>query len=171
MGTPSPLVEQLQQRLGEAQDHLESVAEQYKTATAPPDAEHEAEPEKDPRNEKEYTFAFRYKAPHGSKTYAGQFTNRVLSIAQRQMVGMLRARYSGGTPYEQLDFFTAELNAMIAHLDLSLLKRPQWADKLTELEDVELVRALYQEVALHEATFLGHAQDKAPSPAQGTEQG
>ncbi len=171
MTTPSPLVEQLQQRLGDAQDHLEYVAEQYNKATAPPDVQQEADPQTDPRNQKEYTFSFRYKAPHSKKVYAGRFTNRVLSIAQRQMVGMLRARYAGGTPFVELDIFTVELNAMLAHLEVSLTDRPDWAKKLTELHDWKLLQALWAEVALHEATFCGWGDDESQSPAQDSNKG
>ena len=109
---------------------------------------------KDPKAAKSYTFSLDYTDAHG-KTWAGSFTTKILSIGERQLVGALRARMSGGAQVESLDALTVEINLMLAHLAYSLTDKPKWADNLAELEDVGVVQAIYSEVASHEAYFLG----------------
>lgn len=111
----------------------------------------------DPRLEESYTFNFKWKDGRG-KLWEGTFTNKILSIKEQQGVGVMRATLSGGVDARALDVYTAEINAMIAHLSFSLIQTPKWADDLRELKDVKLLQAIYQEVADHEAMFFGNEQ-------------
>lgn len=108
----------------------------------------------DPKAQKEYTFKLNYTDGRG-KVWNGEFTNKILSIKERQLVGALRSQYSGGLPVESLDALTVEMNLMLAHMAYSLTAKPKWADNLRDLEDVALVQAIYGEVASHEAIFFG----------------
>jgi hypothetical protein len=121
--------------------------------------EQPAEEVENPRGAREYTFQFSWKDGLG-KIWKGEFTNKILSIRDRQMVGVMRARLATGLPAEALDAFTQEVNLMIAHMSFSLIKTPLWAKDLRDLDDVRLLQALYTEVLDHEATFHGYA--KAP---------
>lgn len=105
--------------------------------------------------EREYTWQFSWKDGRG-RVWSGQFGNKVLSVRDRQMVGILRARLGAGVPVESLDGMTTEINLMIAHLTYSLTERPAWAKDLAALEDVRVLQEIYMEVADHEATFLGY---------------
>lgn len=107
----------------------------------------------DPKAKEEYTFPFKWTDGRG-KLWEGEFTDKILSIGVRQLSGALRARLSS-VPFNQLDGFTAHINMMIAHMTFSLVKRPDWAKDLRELHNVDLIQALYDEVASHEATFFG----------------
>jgi hypothetical protein len=111
--------------------------------------------------EREYTWQFSWTDGRG-RTWSGQFRNKVLSVRDRQMVGILRARLAAGVPLEALDDMTAEVNLMIAHLTYSLAERPAWAKDLAALDDVRLLQEIYLEVADHEATFFGY---RPASPA------
>jgi hypothetical protein len=108
----------------------------------------------DPRNEENYTFTLSHRDGRG-KLWEGTFTTKILSLAERQMVGVLRARYQGGTMLEALDASTADLNLKISHLSYSLTQYPQWAKALRDLKDPGIIDAIYAEVASHEAFFLG----------------
>ena len=126
--------------------------------------QHKAEapvPRDDPKTRKEYTFDFEYKSQ--GKVWKGQFTNRILTMKDRQLSGVMRARMAAGLPSESLDALTAEINLMIAHLTFSLdeTDRPDWAKDLRDIEDVRLLQALYEEVASHEATFFGWGANQA----------
>lgn len=106
----------------------------------------------DPKDQKEYTFEFSFQNRRG-KRWKGTFINRILSIRQKQQVKVLKAQLSGCLPVQSLDADIWALNEIIAHMTISLIKRPDWADELTDLYDEELLEALYKEVASHEAFF------------------
>lgn len=102
-----------------------------------------------------YTFAFEYAAKSG-KRYAGTFTNRVPDIRTKMMIGTLRAQMTGGQPTNSLDTETFNVSLMVAHMTYSLDEnRPDWAKDLRNLDDVDVVYALFEEVSSHESTFLG----------------
>lgn len=108
----------------------------------------------DPRNAEQYTFTLRHRDAR-NKLWEGTFTSKILSIGERQLVGVLRSRYQGGATLESLDASTADLNLKLAHLSYSLVHYPKWAEKMRELRDPGVIDAIYQEVASHEAFFLG----------------
>ena len=114
----------------------------------------------DPKMQEEYTFAFSWKAPNG-KEFTGTFTTKILSIAERQNMGALRAHFSNGMAYQALDPLTNEINMILAHLAYALVKKPSWANDLRQYPYPELLQSLYDEVASHEATFLGWGQNAA----------
>lgn len=114
------------------------------------------------KEQEEYTFDFQWKNSAG-KLWKGQFTNKILTIRDRQLAGLLRARLSGGMPTEALDELTSDINLMVSHLSYSLVKRPDWAEDLTGLVDVRLLTEIYLEVLEHENTFRGYRSDQADS--------
>lgn len=134
------------------------------------DAEAAAEPKTaDPRLCPTYTFDFAWRDPSG-KVWEGRFTNKVLTIAERQQAGVMRARMAGGLPENSLDPLTSELNLMIAHLAFSLEeteKMPEWAKDLRQVRYPRLVQALYREVSAHEAAFLGFGEDSVGGAGAG----
>ena len=110
----------------------------------------------DPRIEEEYVFDFKWKDARG-KSWSGRFKNRILSIAQQQLVGALQSDMAGGKPYHSLDPMTAEINLLCAWMAVSLdeEERPLWAKDFRSFKNVLLLQAIYKEVASHEATFHG----------------
>lgn len=108
----------------------------------------------DPRNAEQYTFTLRHRDAR-NKLWEGTFTSKILSIGERQLVGVMRSRYQGGATLESLDASTADLNLKLAHLSYSLVNYPKWAERMRELKDPGVIDAIYQEVASHEAFFLG----------------
>lgn len=116
----------------------------------------------DPRANKEFTFQFKWKDTAG-KVWKGEFTNKILTIRDRQHVGITRAKLAGGLDYRSIDPLTEEINLITAHLMYSLTKTPEWAKDLMALEDVSLLQALYTEVASHEAYFFGYGSPASES--------
>lgn len=114
----------------------------------------------DPRDQREYSFNFSHKDRRG-KTWRGSFINQILTIRQRQQAKVLKAQLSGGVPIQALDADIWALNEMVAHMTISLIKRPDWAEELTDLLDEDLIDALYKEVASHEAFFYRRAADNS----------
>lgn len=112
----------------------------------------------DPRAQEKYTFKFSYTDARG-KEWAGDFSTKILTIHERQMVGALRAQWGGGLPVSAMDALTNELNLMLAHLTYSLSDKPTWAANLRKLQDFQLLQKIYEEVASHEAYFLGWGSD------------
>ena len=140
-----PLVEKLKPT------HLdpEELKEQIVQKSGKPDPSAD-----DPKGKEKYTFAFRWVDGRG-KVWEGEFTNKVLTIGERQQAGTLRAMLGRGVGPGQLDDFTNELNLIISHLTYSLVQKPEWAEDLTALQNPRVLQALYEEVLGHEATFLG----------------
>lgn len=114
----------------------------------------EPDPDKDPRSQRSYTFDFKYKDGNG-KDWTGKFTSEVPDIRTRTMIGSLQAQLSNNVPSDALEPGVRRLNLILAHLTFSLVKRPKWAQDLGALFDPGLLNAIYEEVAQHEATFLG----------------
>jgi len=117
-----------------------------------------AKEDTDPKAQREYSFDFGWKDANG-KIWRGRFTNTVPDLRTRQLIGALRSQLGNNLPIDSLDLLTQEMNLVMAHLSFSLTARPKWADDLSALFDFRLVQAIYEEVAAHEATFLG------PEPA------
>lgn len=136
-------------------EHLkpESIVEEVKKAAeeVPPKI-----PENDPKFQNVYTFNFDWVDGRG-KHWTGKFTNHILTIREQQLVGQLAARLRGGLPHDAMDAYTNELNLMLSHLTVSLATedRPDWAKNLEDIENVELLQALYAEVDSHQRTFRG----------------
>jgi len=107
----------------------------------------------DPKMKPKYTFSINWTDTQG-KVWKGEFVNKILSIRDRQMVGVMRARLGNALPSESLDLLTQELNLMIAHLMFSLEVKPDWAEDLRDLQHVELLQDIYMEVMAHEAMFF-----------------
>lgn len=140
----------------------EELKQQVATASLP--EKPKEDPDKpDPRGEKKYVFQIEYTDARG-KVWKGQFTNKILSIHERQQVGIMRSMLGAGQPVQSLDALTVELNLMVAHMSYSLVEKPEWAANLRSLEDPGVLQAIYTEVDSHESFFLGWGQAQSPSP-------
>ena len=120
----------------------------------------------DPKDAKVFVFDFEYKDARG-KVWAGKFTNHILTVRQKRLLKVTKAKLSGGVSVASLDVDIWQLNEMLAHLMLSLDQQapgfPSWARDLEELFDEQIIERLYEEVASHEARFhrRGEAQEES----------
>lgn len=153
-------------------DHLKNVTEadlKSELDQAMEKAEEKSAPAQtdldDPKLHREYPFEFDWTDLRG-KRWKGPFVNKVLSIRDRQMVGVMRAKLAAGVPLDSLDDLTQEINLMVAHMTYSLVERPDWAKDLLALDDVRILQELYGEVLAHEATFLGYAKAQGSGPVE-----
>lgn len=151
---------QLQERL--AARHLipeetAALKEAVEEAVQPIDQAEEKKP--DPREERVWTFEFKWTDGRG-KIWDGSFTNKILSIAEQQLMAVYEARLCGGLAYASIDPAARNVNHAIAHMTYSLQDPPEWAKDLRKLDDPSLVIALYMEVASHEAKFFGLPTDQ-----------
>ncbi len=89
------------------------------------------------------------------------------------MVTVIKTRLNGGYHHDPeqpgcgVDLQTDNLNHMLAHLELSIVDAPDWWD-LTEIGDVAVMSAVYNEVAGFEASFR---KRKGDSDGRGEEGG
>jgi hypothetical protein len=117
--------------------------------------------DENPRARRNYSFNFEYTDDRG-KIWKGLFTNQCLSPNQKLQVGVLKGNLLGRMPYESVDAYTRELAERIAHMTISLIKRPPWAKELGDILDENLIHRIYeQEVLAHEGTFHGRESDQA----------
>jgi hypothetical protein len=116
----------------------------------------------DPRGEKYYTFQLDFKDARG-KVWSGQFTTKILTVHERQQVGVMRSMLGAGQPLPSLDALTAELNLIVAHMTYSLTEKPDWAENLRQLENPRILQAIYAEVDSHESYFLGWGEVEGQS--------
>lgn len=108
--------------------------------------------EKRKKAQREKPFHVHFQSADGA-VYDGDFTNKILSLGQRSVVGALQAKFADGVPYETLDYDTRRLNEMVAHLSVSLVRRPDWFKDIAGIYDVDLLQVVYAEVLTHEAEF------------------
>jgi hypothetical protein len=158
MPSPAEIQERLKMsHLGESEDELK---DQVKQATRVVRHDDEVEPGEDPRDKEEYPFVFNWTDSRG-KVWHGNFVNRILDVQKRQESGVLQATLQGGLPFEAFTPFHRDLNVAIAHMTYSLTKREKWAKDLRKILDPDLILALFEEVALHEATFWRRGEDQS----------
>jgi hypothetical protein len=100
---------------------------------------------------------------HRKRRWQGRFTNKILTIRERKLFGSLRARQAGGVPLESLSPDTSSLIFMTCWMEISLQDpRPEWFRDIDSLSNINLIEAVFEEVAAHERTFHG---DGEPPPS------
>lgn len=157
----------------------DSIAEQLRPSHIPTDEDLKEEadaslatedaPEEDPddpRGKIEYTFDLDYKDARG-KTWRGAFTDKILTLRDRQGVEIIRARYHGGLSMEAFSQEAVERNLILAHLSYSIVKRPKWAEDLRALHDPGIVKDIFARSAEHEDFFLGWGPASAAGKTDG----
>ena len=108
--------------------------------------------------------------------YVGKFTTKKLNIQDHAKQGVILAQLNGGMHYDRekpgygVDASTSAFNGMLAHLSVALTAAPDWWD-LSKIGDVNVIYAVYEEVAAHEATFRRRPEvesdDESGSAGQG----
>lgn len=107
-----------------------------------------------------HTFNIDFKSEIDDVHYQGAFTVKRLGIADLAALGVRKAQLNGGyhhdpkNPGRGVDADTDEMNAILAHLDVCLVKAPTWWD-LSNVSDMGLLYAIYQEVMAFESSFRG----------------
>lgn len=135
------------------QEEMPKTAEEIKKDIQQ-EASGEKQAKRDPKMDKHYAFSINWEDGQGH-LWKGDFVNKILSIRERQMVGVMRARLGNALPADALDPLTQEINLMVAHLSFSLEEKPEWAEDLFTLEHIALLQTIYMEVMAHEGMFLG----------------
>lgn len=103
------------------------------------------------------TFSIDFYSKIDDRNYRGTFTTRKLTVGDLSKIGLLKAQMAGGFLYDEaqgrgVDPTTNLLNEMIAHCEVSLVQSPEWFDP-SNLTDLDLMRAVYEEVAAFESNF------------------
>lgn len=126
----------------------------------------EVEQDDDPRNKPAYTFQLDYTDTRGFR-WAGTFTSNILTIGQRQQVGIIRARLAAGLDASKLDAETTLLNEALATLTMALSAQPEWAQDLLSLTDPDIIYLIYGKVLDHENYFFRRGSAEASSSQPG----
>ena len=111
------------------------------------------------------TFYIKHNSEVDDRRYEGEFTTKKLTIRDLATVGVRKVQLNGGfhfsadKPGYGVDESTDELNSMMAHLDLALVKAPTWWN-LDEITDMELLGKVYKEVLVFENSFLGRNKSR-----------
>lgn len=77
----------------------------------------------DPRSQEIYVFDFNWQDNRGRR-YEGQFSSKILTENERNMVDIMLAKLCGGTPWEHLPPGRRDFNYIRAHLTYSLVESP-----------------------------------------------
>jgi len=109
-------------------------------------------PTADPRDVKEFSFELDYTDARGH-AWTGKFKNRILTIGEKRKAKILKAQLSGMAPVSALDTDVWDMNGLLAHLQFSLIEKPEWAKDLEKLDDEGVVYKIWEEVDSHEARF------------------
>lgn len=129
--------------------------------------EEEAKPKKDKLDEaerlkmteREYEFDFEYKSPRSGEVWSGKFIHTMPSVKTRRLMGVMRAEYTGGHPWESLDPMSQEIISLTTYLAFtvqSLNPEGHWSEDFDKIDDYEVLQALWGRCMAHEATFLRH---------------
>jgi len=138
----------------------EELRKQLQEASEEGDLDNGVEELTNPKLQEKYSFHFSFKDDRG-QPWEGDFTNEILDITARGQAAVLESSLNGGVPYESMPRLMASIHHAIAHMTFSLTKRPAWAKSLRKLKDTNIIFALFEEVAEHEATFHGRNKDQA----------
>lgn len=95
------------------------------------------------------------------RRWSGKFRCHVLTIKERGIVGLTRARLCGGLTPSQIDEITMQIYDMQAWLAVAIDEAPPWAKNLGEYREISVLGAVYKEVLAHEDRF--HAPIPAPT--------
>lgn len=107
----------------------------------------------DPRENESWSFTFSFADPSGRK-FDGEFTNKILTVGERTRVGLICARLRNNVPAAALEPDVVALTNALAHLELSLVKRPKWAEKLDKLVSPFVVFELWERARGHEDYYF-----------------
>ncbi len=101
------------------------------------------------------------------KTLAGSFTNRILTNNERMSRDVKAAQMRMGQPFECFSEEARYRQEITAHLIVSLDgDRPDWAEDLGAIEDLNVLIAIYEEVDKHETTFRKPGKDQKSGSGQ-----
>ena len=157
--SPEQRKERYERTLGMA--HLQDAKQQVQQTTVP-----QKDPKELARLNELYSFTFDWTDARGRR-YHGQFTNKVLTIGEKKLVGAMRARAAGNAPVEALLSHTVDLIYVTTWMEISLQDRPAWFKNIEQLHDENLVYRVWQEVTAHEDTFHGRDQSAAAGAPAG----
>lgn len=101
-----------------------------------------------------FSFEVDYEDKGRSLRWRGRFRAHVLTLAEKAQVGITRARLTNNTPIDALDAATIQILEMQAHLAVAIDSGPDWW-KPNKLRDVNVLHAVYAEVAKYERRFWG----------------
>lgn len=157
----------LQRRL-EGEPNLEELAAEVanKDPTVPQTQE---TPIDDPKDHEVYTFTVDWTDARG-KRWQGSFDSTIPTIQMQRQAGILQARLNDGLPKASLDPVTDEINYILAQSAYRITKFPDWW-KPAELNDVNLLYAVYQHVMEHEQFFRRSSPGEAARSTTPAERG
>lgn len=119
-----------------------------------------------------HTFHINHLSDVDGRRYEGDFTTRKLTIRDLAALGVRKTQLNGGfhhdadNPGKGVDEQTDEFNNMLAHLEMALVKKPDWWN-LDEVTDLELMGRIYKEVITFENSFLGRGGRNAAEGNEG----
>jgi hypothetical protein len=115
-------------------------------------------------------FDISYKSEVNGQMYEGRFTTKKLSILDYGRLDVETVKLNGGFYFDPdkpgvgISEGTNNLNAMIAHLKIALIRCPIWWD-LDNLYDFDLLSAVYEHVNEFEDKFF-RARREATEPGR-----
>lgn len=135
---------------------MEEIKESQKKLSPTPEEKEAKKEDENPRLKKKYKFQFDWTDGAGRK-WQGDFTNEILNIGEKGLVAIMDATLRNGMVFDAFGPLDKAMFRAVAHMSYSLKgTKPSWAKDLrNDITDEELILALYEEVASHEAEFHG----------------
>lgn len=118
------------------------------------------------RQKQFHTFSIDIYSEVDEKRYTGSFTIKKMGIRDLAAMGVRKAQLNGGMHYDAenpgrgVDESTDNMNNMIATLEVTVKKAPEWWD-LDNITDWDVVGKVFQEVVSFENSFLSRKADRA----------
>ena len=108
--------------------------------------------------DKTKSFRIQHRSEIDGQLYEGHFTTQKLSIGKIMELGVVKAQLTGGFSYNPqsgrgISMLHESLADMVATCQVALIQKPKWFDDPLKLEDIALIRMVFEEVNSFEESF------------------
>lgn len=141
--------------------HLAESTDELVAAVRASDADEtrDAPPKPDPRDAEQWAFQFDWKDKRG-KRWSGEFINKIIDIQETQQIAVIKSKMLGGVALASVSDEVQLLTGFVAHMSVSLTKKPDWAKDLRRIKDPALIYRLWAEVDSHESHYFRYGEDQ-----------
>ena len=108
------------------------------------------------------TYTFEAEITVDNKVRKGQFVAKFMTVTGRLRLGTIRAKLLDGAPAQSIDALTDDIAYMIAYLQVSLIKTPEWFN-WDGIDNEQDLRKMFMEVVEFNNRFRN--QDEQASDA------
>lgn len=102
-----------------------------------------------------HTFTVKVRNPQtGAIELEGVFTSKIPTIKDRGTIGQLCAQFAAPVRFDDLPVETRMLYTAMARCAVCLVQRPEWFDRVEDLNNEQVLESVYLTMLAHENEFF-----------------